>query len=70
VARITRVLGKVRNCQIGVSVHAATDWASAALDWRLFLPASCDDAGIEDPDAAAMVRARRRRTGIPDAARH
>jgi hypothetical protein len=28
-------LGKVGNCQIGVSVHAATDWASAALDWRL-----------------------------------
>jgi hypothetical protein len=26
-------LGKVGNCQIGVSVHAVTDWASAAIDW-------------------------------------
>ena len=31
-------LGKVANCQVGVSVHAATDAASAPLDWRLFLP--------------------------------
>ena len=31
-------LGKVGNCQIGVSVHAVTDQASAALDWRLFIP--------------------------------
>src|SRR5215210_7280059 len=29
-------LGKVGNCQIAVSVHAATDTASAVLDWRLF----------------------------------
>src|SRR4051812_36183463 len=36
-------LGKVGNCQIGVSVHAVTDWASAAIDWRLFLPKSWDD---------------------------
>ncbi|GID30491.1 hypothetical protein Abr02nite_54740 [Paractinoplanes brasiliensis] len=27
-------LGKVGNCQIAVSVHAATDAASAVLDWR------------------------------------
>jgi SRSO17 transposase len=27
-------LGKRGNCQIGVSVHAVTDWASAAVDWR------------------------------------
>jgi len=33
-------LGKVGNCQIGVSVHAVTDRASAAIDWRLFLPKS------------------------------
>lgn len=46
-------LGKVGNCQIGVSVHAATDWASAALNWRLFLPASWDDTGLDDPDEAA-----------------
>ena len=32
-------LGKVANCQVGVSVNAATDEASYPLDWRLFLPA-------------------------------
>ncbi|WP_373420612.1 IS701 family transposase [Frankia casuarinae] len=63
-------LGKVGNCQIGVSVHAATDWASAALDWRLFLPASWDDTGLDDPDEAAVVRARREKAGVPDGARH
>ncbi|MGW7691259.1 IS701 family transposase, partial [Streptomyces asiaticus] len=31
-------LGKVGNCQIGVSVHAASDTASCPLSWRLFLP--------------------------------
>lgn len=36
-------LGKVGNCQIGVSVHAATDAASAPLDWRLFMLESWDD---------------------------
>ncbi|MFJ9075034.1 IS701 family transposase [Streptomyces sp. NPDC102278] len=35
-------LGKVANCQIGVSVHAASDSASCPLAWRLFLPVSWD----------------------------
>src|SRR4051794_1720503 len=35
-------LGKVASCQIGVSVHAVTDHASAVLDWRLFIPQSWD----------------------------
>ena len=35
-------LGKVGNCQIGVSVHAASDEASCPLDWRLFLPEEWD----------------------------
>src|SRR6266700_7482661 len=35
-------LGKVANCQVGVSVHAATDQASCPLDWRLFLPEEWD----------------------------
>lgn len=38
-------LGKVGNCQIGVSVHAASDTASCPLSWRLFLPHSWDGAG-------------------------
>src|SRR5215213_2546092 len=35
-------LGKVANCQVGVSIHAATDQASCPIDWRLFLSQSWD----------------------------
>jgi SRSO17 transposase len=31
-------LGKRANCQVAVSVHAASDTASCPLQWRLFLP--------------------------------
>lgn len=31
-------LGKHANCQVAVSVHAASDTASCPLQWRLFLP--------------------------------
>jgi len=63
-------LGKTGNCQIGVSVHAVTDWASAALDWRLFLPVSWDDHKAADAQAAAEIRVRRERSLIPDEVRH
>jgi SRSO17 transposase len=63
-------LGKVGNCQIGVSVHAVTDAASCPLNWRLFLPASWDDAAAATPEAAAAIAARRARAGIPDSIRH
>ncbi|MFC5992972.1 IS701 family transposase [Pseudonocardia hispaniensis] len=66
-------LGKVGNCQIGVSVHAVTDWASAAIDWRLFLPKSWDDTVTDhaaDPQVRAAIRARRARARIPDDVRH
>jgi len=36
-------LGKIGNCQIGVSINAATDQASCPLDWRIFLPEAWDD---------------------------
>jgi SRSO17 transposase len=36
-------LGRVDNCQVGVSVNAATDRASCPLSWRIFLPAAWDD---------------------------
>jgi SRSO17 transposase len=52
-------LGKVANCQVGVSVHAATDQATCPLDWRLFLP--------EEWDADAE---RRRKAHVPDHERH
>ncbi|BDB59761.1 DDE transposase [Rhodococcus sp. RDE2] len=63
-------LGKVGNCQVAVSVHAATDRASAPLDWRLYLPESWDDDATDDPETAASITARRRRSVIPDAERH
>ena len=48
-------LGKVGNCQIGVSVHAATDAASCPLNWRLFVPESWDDTCADSNDTAAMI---------------
>jgi SRSO17 transposase len=62
--------GKTGNCQIGVSVHAVTDWASAAIDWRLFLPASWDDDMAADAAAAEQIARRRARCKIPDRVRH
>ena len=48
-------LGKVGNCQIGVSVHAVGLSGTSPLGWRLFLPEPwCEDT------------ARRRRAKIPD----
>src|SRR3954451_3433174 len=72
-------LGKVGNCQIEVSVAAVTDAASCPLNWRLFVPERWDDAEATTPEAAAeppprgaaaAIRARRTRAGIPDDARH
>jgi len=51
-------LGKVGNCQVGVSISAVTPQASCPIDWRLFLPAVWDD----DP--------RREACRVPDDAHH
>jgi SRSO17 transposase len=63
-------LGKVGNCQIGVSVHLVNEHASCAADWRLFCPESWDDAKLDDPAEAARARRRRERAGIPGEVRH
>jgi SRSO17 transposase len=63
-------LGKVGNCQVGVSVCAVTDTASCPLSWRLFLPPGWDDTEAADEDTAAVIRTRRARAGIPDDQRH
>ena len=63
-------LGKVGNCQIGVSVHLVNEHASCAADWRLFCPESWDDAALADPVAAAGAKRRRERAGIPGEVRH
>nr|WP_246076878.1 IS701 family transposase [Amycolatopsis cihanbeyliensis] len=54
-------LGKVANCQIGVSVHAVTDTASCPLEWRLFLPESWDVAKA-GPAAVKAAKAKQRKT--------
>ncbi|MFG3253243.1 IS701 family transposase [Streptomyces sp. NPDC048172] len=52
-------LGKRANCQVAVSVHAATDTASCPLEWALFLPQEwAEDAG------------RCRRAGVPEEVGH
>jgi SRSO17 transposase len=43
-------LGKVGNCQIGVSINAASADASCPLDWRLFIPQEWDDPGEFNQD--------------------
>jgi SRSO17 transposase len=66
----TGSLGKVGNCQVGVSISAVTDTASCPLDWRLFLPERWDDANAASPEAAAAIAERRTRAGIPAEVRH
>ena len=51
----TGTLGKVGNCQIGVSVHAVGTLGTVPLGWALYLPGEW----CEDP-------ARRRKAKIPD----
>ena len=63
-------LGKVGNCQIGVSVHLVNEHASCAADWRLFCPESWDDTTLDDPVATARAARRRERAGIPGEVRH
>src|SRR6266516_4491863 len=63
-------LGKIGNCQVGVSVHLVNEHASCAADWRLFCPESWDDEALADPVAAAAARRRRELSRIPDQVRH
>src|SRR3954447_11645158 len=51
-------LGKVGNCQIGVSINAVTAQASCPIDWQLYLPSQWD----HDP--------RRQACRVPDEVRH
>jgi SRSO17 transposase len=63
----TGTAGKVTNCQVGVSLHLASDHASAAVNWRLFLPQTWDPAS---PKADPGKVARRAACGIPDDVGH
>ncbi|WP_405712100.1 IS701 family transposase [Streptomyces xanthophaeus] len=63
----TGTAGKVTNCQVGVSLHLASDHASAAVNWRLFQPETWDPAS---PKADPAKVARRTACGIPDDTGH
>jgi len=63
----TGTAGKVTNCQVGVSLHLASDHASTAVNWRLFLPQTWDPTSSK---ADADKVARRAACGIPDDAGH
>ena len=63
-------LGKIGNCQIAVSLHAATDAASCPLNWRLYIPEAWDDDCAATNEDAQAVVARRQRAGIPETVRH
>jgi SRSO17 transposase len=52
-------LGKIGNCQVGVTINAVSDEASCPLDWRLFIPEEWD----EDPE-------RRERCRLPGTEEH
>src|SRR5271154_164849 len=56
-------LGKVGNCQIGVSVNACSDEASCPLDWRLFVPAEWDEDSESNQE-------RREKAKLPDDVHH
>src|SRR5262249_31385613 len=58
-------LGKIANCQIGVSIQLVTDTASLAGNWRLFCPASWDDTTIDDPTPPTRGHPPRTPAGIP-----
>jgi SRSO17 transposase len=63
-------MGKIGNCQIAVSLNAATDAASCPLNWRLYLPEAWDDTYTDANEDAARIQARRARAGIPETVRH
>src|SRR4051794_110513 len=46
-------LGKVGNCQVGVSISAVTDVASCPLDWRLVVPQGRGEGGGASPEGGA-----------------
>src|SRR3712207_9132946 len=58
-------LGKVGNCQVGVSISAVTDATSCPLDLRVFRPARSDAARGARPGAAGGIRPRPGRAWAP-----
>ncbi|WP_241777487.1 transposase [Streptomyces sp. CT34] len=61
--------GKVTNCQAGISLHLAYDLASAAVDWRLFVPESWDPASPKADAAKVAAAPRAASPPTPDTSR-
>src|SRR4051794_26364492 len=59
----TGTAGKVTNCQVGVWMPLSSGHASAAVNWRLFLPETWAPGS---PKAAPDKVARRSACGIPE----
>ena len=56
-------LGKVGNCQVGVSINAACEQASCPLDWRLFIPQEWDEQ-------SELNEQRREKAKLPEDVHH
>jgi len=56
-------LGKVGNCQIGVSINAATEDASCPLNWRLYIPEEWDEE-------TEWNKERREKAKLPEGVHH
>jgi SRSO17 transposase len=56
-------LGKVGNCQIGVSINAASENASCPLNWRLFVPQEWDEDSVWNQERRTQAR-------LPDDVHH
>ncbi|MGW3496368.1 IS701 family transposase [Streptomyces sp. NPDC001020] len=61
----TGTAGKVTNCQAGVSLHLASNNASAAVNWRLFLRCSSGQSSLPTPPARLMGSAAAPRRVLP-----
>jgi SRSO17 transposase len=63
VRQYSGALGKVGNCQIGVSVNACSDDTSCPLDWRLFIPEEWDEDSESNQE-------RREKAKLPEDVHH
>ena len=67
---VFRDAGQDRELPGAPSVYMVNERASRAADWWMFCPASRNDQALAEPVAAAGVRRRRERAGIPGEVRH
>jgi SRSO17 transposase len=49
-------LGKIGNCQVGVSINAAGEDASCPLNWRLFVPQEWDEDSVWNQERRTQAR--------------